>query len=113
MPEALKHLSEIDLAKLNHSATKDSKRRDYALLGQSVLKKFDSLRFSNVTLYFSPRNDALLLEQGCDEISEMCSEVERSLDMPENFKEWEDDDHVASDDVDYYDRDLYDSDKDS
>jgi hypothetical protein len=33
--------------------------------------------------------------------------------MPENFKEWEDDDHVASDDFDYYDSDPYDPDKDS
>ncbi len=92
------------MVKLNDAATHLSKRRNFALLGQNVLKNFDSLQFGNVTLYFPSRDSSMLLAKGCAYLSHMCSEVERTtLGMPDDFDEWEDDDHAHIYNEDYDD----------
>jgi len=91
-PRVLKLLSQADAVLVNKIAVSSLGRSKYGSLGQGFLNKFDSLQLSKVTLYFPV--EAISLEGGWVKLSRMCAEVERFKDMPKNFEEYEDDDHV-------------------
>lgn len=75
-------------------------RRTHALIGQSIMQKFDSVQIGTVTLHFL--GDAASLYLGWQHLRKLAEKIIKDMQMPEDFDFWEDDENVSSDDSDYY-----------
>jgi|GEM_PF-6137969 len=107
MEEFFSRLTEPGLDKLRkdqsaHLEKSFRKRRSHALLGQSVLKRVSSIRFSNVEFFV----DSLkYLNTSWDDINDQTQKILEQIQLPSFFDDWEDDDNLGLDDSDEFDCD--------
>lgn len=74
-PEMLERFNAADTKKLREISMKGNLvRRSYALLGQDILEKFDSIQIGNVALHYYHRK--LSLEGGWELLESMCQAIE-------------------------------------
>jgi hypothetical protein len=75
-----------------------SKRREHALLGQSILYNFYVMKYRKIELYVDPVK--FVLPSTFDELNNMTSSIESQLQplKPDDFDDWEDNDNAYEDD---------------
>jgi hypothetical protein len=96
----------IDSLSKDFNSFPGRKRRTHALLGQSVLRKVSSVRFSSIEFFVDPNIYRAL---DWDVLHEETINLTQQLDLPEAFDDWEDDDNLCHDegeDSEEWDEDL-------
>jgi hypothetical protein len=83
---------------LKKFSLKEIPRRKYSLLGQSVLKRFSSMKHFGIELYLIPKEYQFL--NNLDDINHQYIGLKQQVIVPEDYDDWEDD-YAFNDDVQF------------
>ena len=86
-----------DIKWLNDDVTSNPERdrRTHALLGQSILSKVSSVRYSSIEFFF---DSDVYPDLKWAEVKVETMRLKKQLNLPESFDDWEDDDNMCLDD---------------